>query len=251
MKKQINYYSWPKNGIEIIHARNSSTSYPRHNHVATYVIGFLLKGKIILTREDKRALQGPKTGFIIPPYEPHAITASKPYDLLSLCLHKSTFDKYGTDALKKQVRRYLTEILPLGTMEDRDYAVLDSAIEATSRYHENNKCKTQSQPLSQLRANMEAGIENQDNIREMAEAVFASKYHFIRQFKKGVGLTPHHFQIQNRIRKAQKMLPDALSLTDVALATGFYDQSHFIRHFRKMLGMTPREYIRACQTLPE
>lgn len=37
----------------------------------------------------------------------------------------------------------------------------------------------------------------------MAQNAFLNKYHFIRSFKAEAGLTPHQFQIQNRIRKAQ------------------------------------------------
>jgi transcriptional regulator GlxA family with amidase domain len=33
-----------------------------------------------------------------------------------------------------------------------------------------------------------------------------------------------------------------LSLSEIAYATGFSDQSHLARHFRQMLGTTPREF---------
>lgn len=49
VKKQISYYHQPEGGLEIIYARNSCTSYLLHNHIATCVIGFRLKGEIILT----------------------------------------------------------------------------------------------------------------------------------------------------------------------------------------------------------
>jgi transcriptional regulator GlxA family with amidase domain len=33
-----------------------------------------------------------------------------------------------------------------------------------------------------------------------------------------------------------------LPLSEIALATGFADQSHSARHFRQMLGMTPGQF---------
>jgi AraC-like DNA-binding protein len=33
-----------------------------------------------------------------------------------------------------------------------------------------------------------------------------------------------------------------LTLSDIAHAAGFSDQSHLARHFRHMLGTTPREF---------
>ena len=90
------------------------------------------------------------------------------------------------------------------------------------------------------------------SIDEMAQSLYISKYHFIRSFKQAVGLTPHQFQIQNRIRKAQHMLSNAdsiTSMTEVALTTGFCDQSHFIKHFERYVGLTPAVYKISCKML--
>jgi AraC-like DNA-binding protein len=46
-----------------------------------------------------------------------------------------------------------------------------------------------------------------------------------------------------RVEGAQEMLAQRdLSLSEIAYATGFSDQSHLTRHFRQMLGTTPREF---------
>lgn len=105
--------------------------------------------------------------------------------------------------------------------------------------------------IYQAQKQLEKCPENTLHIEELAQAAYLSKYHFIRCFKRAVGLTPHQFQIQNRIRKGQQLLRKSESITKVALLTGFYDQSHFNRHFTKILGLTPSRYQQACQTLPE
>lgn len=84
----------------------------------------------------------------------------------------------------------------------------------------------------------------------MAALAFTGKYALIRSFRQEAGLTPHQFQIQNRVRKAQKLLAGSASIAEMALATGFYDQSHFIRCFEKITGRTPTEYNRAYETVP-
>ncbi len=47
--------------------------------------------------------------------------------------------------------------------------------------------------------------ETSISIEDMSNEICISSFHMILQFKKEVGLTPHQFQIQCRIRKAQKM----------------------------------------------
>ncbi|NLK95282.1 MAG: AraC family transcriptional regulator [Clostridiales bacterium] len=56
-------------------------------------------------------------------------------------------------------------------------------------------------------------------------------------------LTPHYFQIQNRIRKSQLLLQQGYSVVFTASEIGFYDQSHFVKSFRKVFGISPLEYI--------
>jgi AraC-like DNA-binding protein len=69
-----------------------------------------------------------------------------------------------------------------------------------------------------------------------------SAYHLIRVFRKEVGLPPHAYLEQVRINRARQFLRDGSSITEVALMTGFTDQSHFSRHFKKMTGVTPGQY---------
>ena len=89
------------------------------------------------------------------------------------------------------------------------------------------------------------------SIEEMSNEICVSSFHMIRQFKKDVGLTPHQFQIQCRIRKAQKMLLSDKTIAEVALDAGFFDQSHFVRCFKKIVGMTPASYQKVAKLSKE
>ena len=97
---------------------------------------------------------------------------------------------------------------------------------------------------------MELYPETKFSIEEMAQNAFISKYHFIRSFKAEVGLTPHQFQLQNRIRKAQRLMHNAETITEVALTTGFCDQSHFIKQFEKYVGLPPLTYKYSSGIIP-
>lgn len=91
--------------------------------------------------------------------------------------------------------------------------------------------------------------ENVLLIEDMAQIIGVSPYYMIRKFKDACGLTPHQFQIQCRVRKAQRLLQEGKSVTEVAYATGFCDQSHFDRCFHKIVGLTPSEYKQSVKHL--
>lgn len=76
----------------------------------------------------------------------------------------------------------------------------------------------------------------------LAATVGMSRYHFVRTFRREVGMTPHAWQIDARIRHARKLLAEDMPLAEVALRLGFADQSHFQRAFKQRVAATPREY---------
>ncbi len=84
------------------------------------------------------------------------------------------------------------------------------------------------------------------SIDQMSQKVNISSYHMIRKFSDENGLTPHKFQMQCRIRKAQQLLRDGYKVIDVAQMVGFSDQSHLDRVFKKQVGITPEEYIKSA-----
>ena len=89
--------------------------------------------------------------------------------------------------------------------------------------------------------------ENLYLIEEMARDTNISPFHLIRKFKKMYGLTPHQFQIQCKVRKAQKLLEEEKSVCEVTYDAGFCDQSHLDRCFQKIVGLTPKEYKEAAR----
>lgn len=81
-------------------------------------------------------------------------------------------------------------------------------------------------------------------IEDLASQAHLSPFHFARQFKATLGLSPHQFLLKIRIEKAVQLLSTGRSLTEIAFATGFYDQSHFVRAFKGATGHTPKAFLR-------
>lgn len=93
-----------------------------------------------------------------------------------------------------------------------------------------------------LKQTIRKAPEDKLAIEDMARSIGINPYHLIRQFRTVCGLTPHQFQIQCRVRKAQRLLENGKSVTEAAYDAGFCDQSHLDRCFRKVVGLTPNEY---------
>lgn len=107
----------------------------------------------------------------------------------------------------------------------------------------------ETQRLNQLKQRIQTAPEQTFSIEEMARYTGYSLFHMIRKFRSACGLTPHQFQIQCRVRKAQKLLEAGTSVADTASAAGFCDQSHFDRCFQKIVRLTPRGYQQSVQPI--
>lgn len=93
---------------------------------------------------------------------------------------------------------------------------------------------------------IEANIEGDIQLGDLAKEAGMSSSHFIRSFRQSTGQTPYQFLLHQRVKRAQFLMRDPLaSLTEVALASGFADQHHLARVFRRIAGMTPSSYRRS------
>ncbi|NJP06445.1 MAG: AraC family transcriptional regulator [Chloroflexaceae bacterium] len=77
---------------------------------------------------------------------------------------------------------------------------------------------------------------------DLAQLAGLSSFHLLRVFRREVGLTPHAYLNQVRIRQACRLLARGLPVATVAAETGFVDQSHLARHFKRIVGVPPGHY---------
>ena len=86
--------------------------------------------------------------------------------------------------------------------------------------------------------------EENVSLETLSAVAGLSPFHFSRMFTKEMGVPPHTYQLQVRLQKATDLLASGCSVTDVAFATGFCDQSHLQKVFKKKYGITPGQYGR-------
>ena len=94
---------------------------------------------------------------------------------------------------------------------------------------------------------MEANLEEPMSRRELADSVGLSTRQLERLFRKHLDITPKHYYLDIRLRRARQLLLQTnMSVLDVALACGFVSASHFSKCYRENFDKTPREERRAA-----
>jgi len=97
--------------------------------------------------------------------------------------------------------------------------------------------------LRRIKEFVQAKMDDELTLIEMAQSVDLSPAHFSRMFRKSTGETPHQFVLRQRIERGKEMLHEAeMRVLDVAVACGFKTQQHFARAFRRICGASPTEY---------
>jgi len=107
-------------------------------------------------------------------------------------------------------------------------------------------------PRAKLNAVVEyidAYLDTNLTLAELAKAVHTSAYHFARRFKAATGLPPHQYVVARRIERAQQLLreSDDLPLAEIASGVGFSDQSQLSTHFKRVVGVTPTQFRKSAK----
>ena len=95
---------------------------------------------------------------------------------------------------------------------------------------------------------LSANLDGASTLEEIAQECRLSVSHFSRGFRQTVGVAPHKWLQSFRIDSAKNLLrKQEKTLSDVALACGFADQSHFTRVFTRMTGISPGAWRRGLE----
>ena len=92
---------------------------------------------------------------------------------------------------------------------------------------------------------MRQNFAKETRLWELAELAGMSPHYFCDLFKKSTGFSPHQYLLRYRIDRAKIFLRSPqFEIRQVAMVTGFGDQSHFSKVFRRISGVTPTQFRR-------
>lgn len=99
-----------------------------------------------------------------------------------------------------------------------------------------------SPPIRDVLAHIEANHRSPIRLQSLAQIAQVGVVRLITRFRQEVGVPPHRYVCDMRVRHAQSLLRDGVPPALAALEAGFYDQSHLARHFKRVCGSTPGKY---------
>jgi AraC-like DNA-binding protein len=102
-------------------------------------------------------------------------------------------------------------------------------------------------PVNRAKEFIKAHYNENISIERLSSIANLSPFHFIRAFRSHVGLPPHAYLTQIRIREAKGFFKKGWKIADTAYETGFADQSHLSKHFKRITGYTPGQYSNFIQ----
>jgi AraC-like DNA-binding protein len=99
------------------------------------------------------------------------------------------------------------------------------------------------QTFMKLEQTLRQNLSHQWTVDEMAALIGLGTTAFTEKVKNYTGFSPLNYLINIRISEAIKLLNrQDVSVTDIALDTGFYSSQHFSTTFKKLTGYTPGEF---------
>jgi AraC-like DNA-binding protein/quercetin dioxygenase-like cupin family protein len=255
--------------IELMRTSYHAQTFPKHTH-DFFTIGTVLRGAGTLWYRGAEHLARRGDVVVIPPGEVHTgsvapgaevleyVAAHVPAEVVDDCFEENSDTDLEApvvldDAVASQLRRL--ERAVGGDVPARDAAedALTAAVGLlVDRHRRRGSARGRAAEPRVVHIARELlddcyGDNAQTSLRALSLRTGVSPFHLVRVFTRTVGLSPHQYLVQTRIRHATKLLARGLPCSFVAAMTGFADQSHLTTQFKRYLGITPASYQRCLR----
>jgi AraC-like DNA-binding protein len=258
---------WRLDDIEGIELRSGSAvkaPYPKHWH-EEYQFCFIQEGGGELIYRGKYHNTPKISLFVVHPGEVHANRSATGCSFRSVYVHPKVIENTLADSADKKrtlpffpdpmvfdkeiIADYLKFHLALENSEttlESETVLLEMLTKLINRYaQEKTDSETfgnEHRAVKKIRDYIIDHFDQKISLQKLSKLVNLSQFHLNRVFSREVGMPPHAFQNQVRITRAKQLIKNGVPLSEVAVETGFADQSHFHRHFKKLMLITPGEY---------
>lgn len=263
--------NWP--GV-VLEKGNSPHFYPTNVYTPYFYFALALDQDLHWQVETEHGISALKTTpgniWINPPSTPFTHEIAEPCYFIILAVEKQTFLQSCSLNISNQPLQFLNNynvhdetikgIIELFLLEAKangqnGQAYLKNMLSLLATHYIQNysnypdladskatNSKFDQSQVDKISLHIEQNIGSYITVDDLAELLGCSKYYFLREFKKFVGITPYQYLINQRLEQAQQKLLAGTSIASVVYDLGFNDQPHFTRMFKSHFGLTPKQF---------
>lgn len=260
--------------VELMRTSYRAQTFAKHTH-DFFTIGVMLRGAGRLWCRGADHLTLPGDVVVIPPGEVHTgavapgadvleyLAAHVPAEIVAGCVDDVSGDRIpdldapvirdvAIAAQLRRLERATTGDSPApGEADDVLTVAIGLLVDRHSRPRASSPADRLPEPRVVRLARQVLDDCYADNVKTSLGALAlrtgVTPFHLVRAFTRAVGLSPHRYLVQTRIRHATRLLARGVPCSFVAAMTGFADQSHLTTQFKRYLGITPASYQRCVR----
>jgi len=232
---------------------------PHHGHEKA-CFGSILRGACTEVYIGKTREYKPLSLEFLPPHHTHSVTYGiRPTLTFGVHIPNAVLTELIDQSLFQNVARYFYRDGPLSLLVarlyeefKRDDPLAPLAIEGlvfemlAVSLRKNADLSSGTKPpawLEQAREILHAHFLDNLSVQTIAQIVGVHAVHLCREFRRHYSSTLGAYVRQLRIEYAcQEILKTNKSFAEIAVASGFSDQSHFSRTFKRIAGVTPASF---------
>jgi AraC-like DNA-binding protein len=255
----------PESGIRLLDGENITHQFPAHVH-ESYTLGMVTRGQRYIHVAGQDYLIHEKEGFIISPLIPHscgpAAEEGHDYRIISVdtgrmkdaaadvigreCLPVFSCVRLYNESLISRLINLLNTVSQIGTAWEKELhsLLVDLVTWHADGVDEASITRARTDLARQARAFLDANLRRTVTLEELAEEMHVSPFYVDRVFREVIGVPPHVYQLQTRVKRAAETLVKTGSILEASYYFGFADQSHFSRIFKKNVGVSPGRFLK-------
>ncbi|MBU4440809.1 MAG: AraC family transcriptional regulator [Acetobacterium sp.] len=250
--------------IEAFCLKGIIQKFPNHFH-EYYVIGFIESGHRKLSCKNKEYLVGPGDLLLFNPYDNHFCEQVDDQALDYRCLNikpeimrAMVFEITGKQenlVFEQPVVYRSEQVIGLGELhqmllaeqqgfnkEEAFLFLIEQLIDEYGSWESDHRHQESNAAIELICNYLEKNFQERISLNDLSILTGCSKYYLVRAFTKTKGITPYRYLETVRINAAKALLEEGVEPIDVAMQTGFSDQSHFSNFFKGFIGITPKQY---------
>lgn len=273
--EKVKFWRLPElHNLELLYAKYTHQSFAKHMHEG-FAIGVIEQGGLRFSYRKKKNIASPGCINLVIPGEAHDGTAVssegwayRMFYLDSALMEQAVYELSGKtgklpffaagviqdNSMADFIRNFHVRLekekekMPIMEQESMLLAMLTGFItrHATQKVGAKSLASN-NRAVTITREFIEDNYMQNISLQELSRLCTLSPFHLLRTFKESVGVPPHIYLKQVRIKRAKAFLAQGFSLSYAAQETGFADQSHFARQFKQITGITPKTYSNIVQ----